>query len=230
MSRSHIYGFHFTRLALLPFLLAVFVGCQRRDTSAKVTWEQEPTKYTLLIVADIEVVKSDPRSYDFVIHAIDRYASDRMGEHDQVIISQISGNDRPLLFQGTPRELRRAMPNHEEFRNYLIAHSDPGRRLHEGLAESFDYVLNTSSVSRGKAVPVTLIISSMKEGENEASASKERFINALIKYHQAGGQMAFYFCDQQRMAWVREQTAKAGMTWTLLEGNPNGHPPLPSFE
>ncbi len=217
-------------VSMLLLVVTACSGCQKRDTRAKVTWDQEPTKYALLIIADIDVIKSDQRAYNFVVHAIDRYGRERLGEHDPVIISQLSGNDRPMLFHGTVRELRKAMPNQEAFKNYLVSHSDPGRRLNEGLAESLDYVLNTSSVSRGKAVPVTLVISSMMEGEGETSAAQDHFINELIKYHHAGGHMAFYFCDQRRMAWVKEQTKKAGITWTHLEGNPNGHPPLPNLE
>lgn len=224
MSRTRI-------TAALCLAATLAAGCQRRDKTEKgMTFEHEPTRFTLLVVADIDVVKNNPKAYDFVIAALDRYGSDRMGENDQVIISQISGNNRPVLFQGTPQQLRRDMPSQEEFRNYLLSRSDPGRRLHDGLTESFNYLMKTRSVAQGGAKPVALIISSLNEGEAESAGCQERFIQALINFHRAGGQMAFYFCDQRRSAWLEEQTAKAGMQWTHYELDAHGRPPLPSFE
>ncbi len=218
-------------LLFILWICVALSGCgKRREKSDGFSFDQPATKYTLLIVADIDVVKSDPRSYELVVRAIDKYFHDRIGESDQVIISQISGNDHPMIFQGTVRQLRHDIPNQEAFKRYLMEHSDPGRRLSEGLAESFEYLMNTYSVAKGNSIPVALIISSLKEGEAETPTSEQHFIDELIKFHRSRGRMAFYYCDQQRMAWIRAQTAKAGMTWVTLEGESNKYPPLPTFD
>ena len=204
-------------------------GCARHDTSKSVTFEVEETDYTLLIVADIDVIQSNPRAFDFVTYAVEHYFKERVGTNDQIIISGLSGNKRPLLFQGTPRDLRREMPTEEEFRKYLVARSEKGRRINDGIAESLDFISHTSSVKRGKAAPIALIVSSMVDGEPESKESDDRVMAELIKYGKAGGQMAFYFCDQQRMAAVREKMEKAGFGWEILECDIYGRPPLPSF-
>ncbi len=214
---------------VLILLLGGCGGCARHDTSKSVTFEQEESEYTLLIVADIDVIQSNPRAFEFVTYAVEHYFKERVGTHDQIIISGLSGNKRPLLFQGTPRDLRREMPTEEAFRKYLTAHSEQGRRINDGIAESLDYVAHTSSVKRGKAAPIALIVSSMVDGEPESKESDERVMAELIKFGKAGGQMAFYFCDQQRMAAVREKMEKAGFGWEILECDIHGRPPLPSY-
>lgn len=215
---------------LFGAILVFATGCARRDKAAITVFDQEPMKFTLLIAADIDIVKSDPNAYKFVVRALEKYGNDRIGEPDHVIISQLSGNDRPLLFQGTPQELRRVMPTQQAFRDYLVSRSDPGRRLSKGLAESFYYLLNSSSVARGGAKPVALVISSMQPAEDEDPKDGEQFIEELIRFHRGGGLMSFYFVDQRRWAWVKEQTKKAGIDWVYMEPDPYGNPVLPSFD
>ncbi len=211
-------------------MLFLNLGCKERETKvSRARIDREKVSYALLIVADIAVIEDDPRAYEYVLRAIDKYASDRTGEPDTVTISQISGNNRPILFRGTPRQLREKMPDQEQFRDYLVSRSDKGRRLNQGLVESFDFILNTHDVHEGKAQPVALIISSMEAGENEPPGSDEKMIDKLIEFHKAGGFMAFYFCAQERMAWVREQTKKAGMEWTTIEATEE-YSDLPTFD
>lgn len=217
-------------VCLISGLLACHMsGCARRDTSRPVTFEQEETDYTLLIVADIDIISTNPRAFDFVTYAVEHYFKERVGTKDQIIISGLSGNKRPLLFQGTPRDLRREMPTEAEFRKYLVARSEKGRRINDGIAESLDFLAHTSSVKRGKAAPIALIVSSMVDGEPESKESDDRVMAELIKFGKAGGELAFYFCDQQRMAAVREKMEKAGFGWEILECDIHGRPPLPTY-
>ena len=204
-------------------------GCARHDTSQSVTFEQEAVDYTLLIIADIDVIKSNPRAFDFVTYAVDHYFQERVGTHDQIIISGLSGNKRPLLFHGTPSDLRQQMPTEEAFRKYLLDRSDPGRRINDGIADSLDYLAHTSSVKSGGAAPIALIVSSMIDGQPESQESDGRVMAELIKFGKAGGTMAFYFCDQTRMGAVRERMEKAGFGWEILECDIHGRPPLPTY-
>lgn len=222
MSRIH-------EITACLILLLVLSGCQRRDTSKSVSWDQEPTDYTLMLAVDIDTIKNNPRASEFIIYAVDHYFRERIGTSDHIIISQLSGNKKPLLYDGTPTDLRRQMPTQEAFRDYLISHSSDGRRINDGISESLDYIGHTSSVKRGGAAPIALIVSSMVDGNPESQASDDRVMESLIKFGRSGGQMAFYFCDQERMASVREKMEKAGFGWEILECDINGRPPLPTF-
>lgn len=210
-------------------LIASLCGCTRRDTSKAVSWEQEPTDYTLLIIVDIDTIKTNPRAADFITYAVNNYFRERVGTSDHIIISQLSGNKRPLLFQGTPRDLRQQMQTPEALRDYLIAASSQGRRINDGISESLDYVSHTTSVKRGGAAPIALIVSSMIDGNPESKESDDRMMGELIKFGNTGGQMAFYFCDQERMAYVRDKMEKAGFGWEILECDIYGRPPLPTY-
>ena len=218
---------HMVSIVLL--FLMLLAGCTRRDTSKSVTFEQEPTDYTLLIVVDIDLIKSNPEAISFVTYAIEHYFRERIGSNDHIVISQLSGNNQPLLFQGKPRFLLEKFASPEDFRQFLISRSDPGRRINDGISESLDYLAHTSSVVRGGAAPIALIVSSMVDDHPESKESDDRVMAELIKFGNTGGQMAFYFCNQQRMASVREKMEKAGFGWEILECDVNGRPPLPTF-
>jgi hypothetical protein len=219
-------------LSLFCFSVCIAVaGCGRvRDKSQTVRFEQTINKYTLLIVADIDLIKSNPKAFDFISYAIDSYAHDCMSESGQIVIAQLSGNNHPLLYHGSPEQLRKELSDREAFKSYLIAHSDPGRRLCDGLAESLEYTLKSYSVSQGKSATVALVVSTLNEGTAETPETEQRFVDTLVKFHRSGAKPAFYFCDQRRMKWIEEQTAKAGMSWVTLEMDINGRPPLPKFE
>lgn len=212
-------------------LCIALVGCGRvRDKSQTVRFEHSTNKYTLLIVADIDLIKTNSRAFEFITYAIDSYARDCMSESGQIIIAQLSGNNRPLLYQGSPEQLRKEMSQPEEFKNYLVAHSEPGRRLCDGLTESLEYTLKSYSVAQGKSATVALVVSTLNEGTAETPETEQRFVDMLVKFHRSGAKPAFYFCDQRRMKWIEEQTAKAGLSWVTLEMDINGRPPLPKFE
>ena len=66
-------------------------------------------------------------------------------------------------------------------------------------------VMKTYSVAKGKAKAVTMIMSSMNDPQPSAE-SDARFIEELVKYWKAGGQVAFYFVDQLRIEEIEEKT------------------------
>ena len=176
-----------------------------------------------------EYMTEDGKAYDFALRAIDRYFTDRVGGNDQIIITQLSGS-QPLLWQGTPQQLRRDFPDRNAFRDYLIAHADQnGSRINDGVAESLDYVLNTYSVARGKAKTISLILSDMLDNHPDQDASEKRFIDALARYASRGA-IAFYFCDQAKLSDIRKKTEQAGFRWCIIECDIRGNPPLPAFE
>ena len=218
-----------SRSQLLASLIAVCLltgGCKPRDKNRSV-FRQEPCDYVLLIAVSEEVTNND-RAFEFVCYAIDQYFQDRgPGANDQVIISRIEG-ERPLVWQGTPRNLRLEFPSAEEFRRHLSGTKAPGS-LHDGLSRSIKLLLETYSVSQSKAKAVTMVLSDMNDDHPSAEAN-DRFIDTLVDYCRRNGAIGFYFCDQLRFEEVREKTKKAGLGWVTLEPDVHGRPPLPSFE
>lgn len=227
MSRVLIFALLVSSLGLL--------GCERRDASRQSAFKQQDYESVVLIAIDLsgsfrDDMSEDGKAYDFVLRAIDEYFRQRIGGNDQLIITQLSGNSRPLLWQGTPQELRRQFPNAAKFRDFLLASSDPNAsRINDGIAESLEYVLGTHSVASGRAKTVALILSDMQDNASSDSQSDQRLMNALISYARHGA-IGFYFCDQQRMTDIRQKMSQAGIDMYTLEGDFRGRPPLPNFD
>ena len=222
---------------LLVLVLAVFaVGCEQRDTVSTSPFHQEECEYALLIAIDLsdsfkEYMAENGKAYDFVLHAVDQYFRARIGGNDQLIIAQLSGSKRPLLWQGTPHQLRREFPTREAFRDYLIAHADrKGSRINDGVAEAIHYVMHTRSVAQGTAKSAVLILSNMVDDQPNREKSDPRLMTALTTYARSGGAIGFYFCDQLRMDDLTQKMQQAGFRMCTLECDVNGHPALPDFE
>lgn len=215
-----------TTIQTLLFAIAI-CGCAPRDKNSDV-FRQENSDYVLLIAVSEEVTESD-HAYQYMLMAIDKYFQDRIGTNDQIMIARIEGI-RPLVWKGTPRALRKDFPNPESFRQAVLASGRETGSLNDGLVRSLKMVMKTYSVAKGKAKAVTMIMSSMNDPQPSAE-SDARFIEQLVKYWQAGGQIAFYFVDQLRIEDIEEKTVKAGMTeWVSIEPDANGYPYLPEFE
>lgn len=220
---------------LVCILLVLLAGCERRDTSDVSPFQQEHCDYVLTIAIDLsdgfrEYMTADGKAYDLILRAIEQYFRDRIGGHDQIIITQLSGNKRPLLWQGTPQQLRREFPDSTSFREFLLGHSEPkGCRLNDGIADTIDYTLRTESIKRGNAKSALMILSKMLDDQPEQEASDARLMKALTTYARRG-HIGFYFCDALRMTEITEKLEKAGFAMHTLECDIHGRPPLPSFE
>lgn len=210
-------------------------GCHERDTTKAASLQPDSSEYVLLVAIDMsgsfrEFMAEGGRAYTFLLTALDEYHQQGLGSDFQVIVTQLSGNDEPLLWQGTPRQLRRDFPDPESFRDFLIAHADSGSsRINDGIAESIDYVLHTHSVARGNAKTVALILSDMEDNHSDDEASERRLMDALTTYAGRGG-IGFYFCSQKRMAGIRRKMEQAGYDMYILESDIYGRPPIPNFE
>ena len=219
---------------LLSMLLVCALGCDKRDSAGRSPFEQGTCDYIVLIAIDLsgsfgELIADDGKAYDFALRVLDRYFHDRVGGNDQIIITQLSGSN-PLLWQGTPRQLRQDFRTPDAFRDHLLARADPtGSRINDGLAESLDYVLGTHSVAHGNAKTIALVLSDMLDNQPDNAASEQRLLDALTRYARRGA-IGFYFCDQYRLADIRKKTRDAGFEWCIIEGGFHGEPPLPSFD
>ena len=215
--------------AILILLLSFAFGCEAAPPPSDSPFVSEPCDYVLLIAVDCDYVKQNSEVYDFMLRALDQYFHDRIGGHDQVILAQLSGTNRPLLWQGTPLALRHKFPDSQAFRDFLLAHATKGSRINTGIAEALEYLMRTQSVAKGNPKSVTLILSNMVDDQPAQEESDQRLLTALTTYGRKG-HLGFYFCDQTRMADIRKKMEQAGFTFYTLECDILGRPPLPNFE
>ena len=224
--------------ALLGFLtVCTILGCEPvsdQEQAAKIEPLKVPKRdYILALAVDTsgsfigEMFARDARGYRFMQHAVDRFFRDRMGADDHVLIAQLSGNKRPLLWEGTPRDLKRRFGDSETLRTFLAQASDTaGSRLYDGVAQTLEYVYSLPGVKEGETQVCVLVLSDM---EDNASGGKARMVEGLRKLKGLGSGIGFYFVDIDRMEDTRQCLREAGLDPRFVESRIVENPPLPSF-
>src|SRR5260221_7457613 len=165
----------FTRWIMLVALLAAagltLTGCEQvsREETGSVLNAQDP-EFVLCVAIDLSgsfaemMSEGNGRAYRFLLSAIDRYFRGTVGDNVRIIIAQLSATDRPLLWDGTPRTLRKQFPDAQSFRQFLIKNSNPnGSRLHDGIRDELTYLMSLPGVASGKTKSCLLVLSDMDD-------------------------------------------------------------------
>lgn len=217
-------------------LLVVPVGCEkRRDPDKHTTFSTPENEYVAVIVMDLsgsfsQLMAEDGKAYQFAAHVVDEYFQNRDALDDKLILAQISGTKRSLLWEGTPRQLRKDFPTAEAFRDFVMKKADgSGSLVHEGLANVVDYVAANPQFAKGRSAATLLVLSDMWDNGNDPDA-EQRLMESLAEYGKLNGAVGIYFCHQLKVAYWRQRLADCGVTNSIVESEIVGEPQLPSFE
>lgn len=174
----------------------------------------------------------DGVAYEFTKRIIDRYFRASMGTEDQLILAQISGTERSLLWKGTPLALQREFRSPEAFRDFLLASADPnGSRVYEGIRHALDYILDEPRVASGRAKVAVFVLSDMLQSPGPGGERALRDLEAaLAKVGTLNGAVAIYFADQGETIPWRQRLRAAGVKNFRVESSISSQPPLPDFE
>jgi hypothetical protein len=177
----------------------------------------------------------DHRAYDFTCNVIDKYPRDRISTQNEVILAQLSGagSKKPLVWQGTPAELRSDFKSAEDFRTYLEKTRDEhGSRIYDGCADIIDFCLSQPSIASGKKRCVVLILSDMDDNAPNPEKSKPRLLQSLKRLAKADGRIGMYWVSQLSVAEWQKHLAEAGfpITTVVVESEIKSNPALPNFE
>lgn len=174
---------------------------------------------------DQMVVKG--KAHEFLMQVLNRYYREKIGSDSQIIIAQISGSDRCLLWKGTPATLRQEFTSATAFRLFLRKNASPGSRVYHSIAESAEYLATDRAVTKGHARASLFVLSDLIDNSPESSAEKERAIKAIEHLGQVGGNAGFYYCDQSCIPSWREAMQATG-TDCVIEAD-FVRPTLPEF-
>lgn len=224
-------------LFLVGFLVvSLTCGCAPRRQAEVTPLRDDESEYVLTILLDLSgsfahLMAEDGKGYDFALIVMGRYFRDRTGTRDKIIIAQVSGTERALLWEGTPLELRREFPSAAAFRDFLLSKADPGGSLvHAGLANTVEYLTSDPRVASGEAKSALFVLSDMLDNDPESKESEDRAVRALAEYGQKGGVVGLYYVDQSLVAHWRQILSDAQIPDYRVECEIVGQPPLPSFE
>src|SRR5438105_4162099 len=116
-------------LVFLAFAALLLVGCTKhseQDDATQVSLGREDADFMIVIAVDLsgsfaDKMTHDGKGYEFTMRVADNYFRNSIGTRNRIIIAQLSAPDRqPLLWDGTPVQLRQDFPSATEFRNFLL--------------------------------------------------------------------------------------------------------------
>lgn len=211
------------------------LGCQRRQDYSAVRFESDVEHKTVVAIdlsgSFLDLMAEKGRAYDFLMRVLDRYGQDRTADH--VIIAQLSGNNDPLLFEGTAHDLRKKFPTAKAFRDFLVSKSAPdASRLADGFSDVLEYVMRDPYVRSGHVKSCCLVLSDLANNVVSTKGdTSARFRKALADYKKCGGVLGFYYASTQAeivSPWIRGLN-ESGIQYHM-EAGINDYPTLPSFD
>ncbi len=227
-------------LLSLTGIFLLFAGCVKSpDLGQTSPFEAQELDACLVIVIDLSGSYQDlwdKRAYDLFLQLSERYFNESMGTENRLIISQISGTEKALLFEGKPSDLRKQFRSPQELSNFLKENSDPdSSRVYAATRQTLDYV-NTLPGLTDNTRLLTLIFSDMLDSESPFQIWDNPFPqelqNSLKRYQAQGGGIALYFvADSERQRWnqfLQETGFSSGHY--LIESHLSANPQLPRFD
>jgi len=233
--RSAFRRFLDLRLAVLfVFSLAcACAGCELAPESETATLPVDDSEFLMMVVVDLsgsftDLMAEQGKAYDFAMQVIDRYFRDRIGTKDRLILAQISGTDRTLLWEGEPLALRQEYPTADSFRQFLLQKKDPnGSRVHDGLAHAVEYLCAQPNISNRKAKSAIFVLSDMLDNAPNPKESERRLVTAFEDYGHLGGVVGMYYVDQLLVTTWSRHLKGAQLREFCLESEIVGNPRLP---
>ena len=227
-----------TRFVTVGLMLAVLLsGCgKRRSTTSQPAFPEDEKEYILAIVFDLsgsfmQLMAEDGRAYDFAMQVVDRYHRNTIGTRDKLVIAQISGTQRSLLWEGTPLQLRHQFPTAASFREFLLSKADPnGSLVNDGLAHVVNYLTADPQVSGGHAKLGLFVLSDMLDSGPNPEESQKRLVQSLSVLGLTDSLIGMYFVDQLLVAYWKQQLQAAGLRRYHVESEIVGKPLLPELE
>ena len=218
--------------------LAAVPGCEKcQEDKQSSPLVVQDTEFLLVIVLDvsgsfIEYVNEDSgKAYYYILSLIDKFFRNRLGSDDKIVLAQLSATDKSLLWDGSPRTLRQSFPDAKAFRKFMLERSNPnGSRVHDGIADALDYVMDYPGVAAAKTKSAIFVLSDMDDNFPNPEQSKARLVKALSDYSCIGGAIGIYWCDQSLVPVWRKHLRQSGIRSWVVESEIVADPTVPSFD
>lgn len=225
----------------LPLLAAIaFIGgcIPSANIAAPPPFETEELDSVLAVSVDLSgsfANRFSEQAYPLLLDVTDRFFRTGMGQHNRVVLSQMSGNSRVVLFDGTASELRSRFASPEELAGFLRSKSQPERSpIFDATRETIDYVVGIDGIGDSTRV-LTVILSDMRESESDQSkrtTQGRKMLESLKRYREQGGAIACYCVDQNETQRWRRIFDLAGFDpgYSLISNDLVENPTLPTFD
>lgn len=226
------------KLSIILFGLCLFGGCVKSvDQSQSAPFEKKEYDAILSIVIDQSSsfdAEWTARAYTFFLKLMDQYFRETSGSNVKVILSQMSGSDKVVVFDGTPNELRAKFKSPDDLHVYLRDFADPsGTRVYYSVKKTVDYMKSRQGIT-DETKMLAVVLSDLRDTERDLEV-RNRIGNSMIEslsaYREKNGAVALYYADPERNALWEMIFSKAGFEpgFYVIENTLTENPQLPSL-
>jgi hypothetical protein len=222
------------RRAAIASVLLALSGCETYvpvETPPIGTIERD---YLLCFVLDTSgsftprMFSGDQLAYRFFLKASDQFFRNRMGPRDRILISQLSANNRTLLWEGSPLAMRRQFGSSAALQQFIEERSDPsGSRVYAAVADSLDYIHQLPGVREGKTTVCVLVLSDLMDSSATPDADRQRMLDAFSQFARTKACIGLYWVDQLFTNEFRKYLNDAGIKTYVVESDVVNDPVLP---
>ena len=195
------------------------------------------TDHVVMLLIDLSgsfanQMANEGKAYEFYLQIYDRFFKDRIGhDKDVLVIAQLSGTHRSLLWQGHPLQLRQQFASSSEFKEFLLSHADPnGSVIHDGIAHSLELLVSDPALVNPNTKTAVFVLSDLLDNGANPEKSGPRVTKALAEYARMNGVLGLYYVDQDLVVPWRQSLQASGMRDYRVECIINQHPDLPNFQ
>lgn len=227
------------RVVLMPAVCLLMMGCiESQAIKNTAPFEDQSLDACLVVIVDMSGSFStswEDRAYNMFLDISDRYFNESMGGDCKIVIGQLSGSDKVVLFEGRPGDLRKRFRNPDELNQFLLDNADPmSSRVFDSTRKAVDYASTVSGVNEDTRL-LTVIMSDMRESSGDPatlSSSKTLMVESLKRYRNKGGGLALYFvANDETPRWqaiLDESGFEPGHY--IIENDLVASPQLPRFD
>jgi hypothetical protein len=217
-------------------LIALVTGCAPRRIVEEQVIQRTDHEYVCAVAIDLSgsfrhQMTEKGRAYEFLMSILKRYYDSHNTNSDKIILGQLSGTARSMLWEGTPHDLRIKFPTAESFRTFLLQNADPnGSVIHDGVRNIVDYVSSDPRVANGQAKSAIFVLSDMLDNAPDQAESLRKLLDSFSTYGKQRHVVGLYYVDQLLVAPWRQRLQASGFKEFCVEPEFYGNPPLPNLE
>lgn len=195
------------------FSLVFCVGCgeyqEETPKPPKVVHPDEP-HFLMVFALDMsspfrERFLKETGTWKFVMETAANLQRDRVGENDEIVISQLSTERHSVLWQGSLRDLRRRFASPDDFKQFLINNSKTAAAPSQGLANTIKYLTQLPGVSERRTSVYIAAISSFED-----CTGIPELTLALKDLRRVGGTVEYYWVDTDAIETLQAAMMEAG--------------------
>lgn len=226
-------------LILLALLSLAPAGCgERRDPTRddETTFAHTRADAVAVVVLDLSgsfeqlLLGRENRAFTFLQKLIQQFFHQGIGREQRLVIAQISGTDKALVFEGSVRDFADRFPDPDSFKDHLKRVGNPaGSRVYDSISDALSYTLGLPAVEKGHTKVGLFVLSDFDDNVRTTQSVPRLESQLKILATEYRGAVGFYYVEQSLYPSVVSLVQRAGFPRDrgVVTSDVTSTPPIP---